>query len=75
MKKQTAVEWFIEEIKKLKILVPEESAIKLGELIVETKEMEKEQIIDFAEEFSMQHTYKGTVKDYYETFNHETTTY
>jgi len=40
----------------------------LGELktiIAQAKELEKQQVINFAEEFSMQHTYKGTVEQYY----------
>jgi hypothetical protein len=73
MKKQTAVEWFFkllfEEHGGFTFEEIEKGNPKLWEAYLQAKEMERGQIIDFAEEFSMQHTYRGTVKDYYnETF-------
>ncbi len=65
--KQTAVEWLIQQLSKEWQLEDRDLY-----LIQQAKEMEKEQIIEFAEEFSMQHTYKGTAKQYYnETFKLE----
>jgi hypothetical protein len=42
---------------------------KNAKILAKNQEIQqlKEQIIDFAEEFSTQHTYKGTTKDYYYT--------
>ena len=64
--KQTAVEWLISELRK-----PYGDA-RINEILEKAKEMEKEQMCEFAEEFSMQHTYRGTVEQYYnETFKSE----
>ena len=64
--KQTAVEWLVDNAEDFfgGLLAPS--------IIEQAKEMEKEQIVDFAEDFSMQHTYKGTAKQYYnKTFKSE----
>jgi hypothetical protein len=65
--KQTAVDWLVSNID-WQLL--KNTSLHYEMIVKKAKEMERERIIDFAEEFSMQHTYKGTVQDYYnETFN------
>jgi hypothetical protein len=44
--KQTAVEWLINEMKCMGIIVPKESSEELLELMFKAKAMEKEQIIN-----------------------------
>jgi predicted nuclease with TOPRIM domain len=47
----------------------QEDKRKNAKLLAKNQEIQqlKEQAIDFAEEFSMQHAYKGTATDYYHT--------
>ena len=62
--KQTAVEFLENQYNSNGKLTPVD--------FYQAKEMEKQQIINFAEEFSMQHTYKGTVEQFYnESFKTE----
>jgi hypothetical protein len=44
--KQTAVEWLVDEMKCIGIIVPKESSEKLLELMFKAKEMEREQIVN-----------------------------
>jgi acetolactate synthase small subunit len=78
--KQTAVEWFYDELKKLikefKLTDMKPSAFDAREikLIEQAKEMEKQQIIDFAVWFNNRDnsykSYTEIVEQYYnETFN------
>ncbi len=71
--KQTTVEWLVKEINKLTGLT-----IQMDEPIIEqAKEMEKEQMIDFADNYELEciHPYKGRLKNpeqyYSETFKSE----
>ena len=77
--KQTAVELFIEQleekgnswenvsIKRIQISIKVEDYLKL---INQAKEMEKEQMCDFATAYTAQDQHKISAKDYYnETFN------
>jgi hypothetical protein len=74
-KKQTAVEW-LEDALSLSLMIRSESMRKftVRKLIEQAKEMEKQQIIDFANNFIDEHTYGDydgsvqtmiTVKQYY----------
>lgn len=46
MKKQSSIEWFFDELKRLNVTVPSESAIELLESYKKTKEMHKQEIIE-----------------------------
>jgi hypothetical protein len=68
--KQTAVEWLLEQWPILEAQLP-------SWLIEQAKEMEKEQMIDFADNYELEciHPYKGRLKNpeqyYNETFKSE----
>jgi len=70
MEKQTAVEWLIEILTKDSVHIP-------NIWIKQAKEMEKEQMIDFADNYELEciHPYKGRLKNpeqyYNETFKSE----
>jgi hypothetical protein len=84
-KKQTAVEWLFEQLINIdrpnytnrRILAISKNSLqekKINELVEQAKEMEKQQIIDFANNFIDEHTYGDydgsvqtmiTVKQYY----------
>jgi hypothetical protein len=65
--KQTAVEWFIKELRKNRIVIP-------MEMEQQAKEMEKEQIVNFADKYDAYIVQGGTLtaEQYYnETFKSE----
>jgi hypothetical protein len=69
MKKQTAVEWLEESISKK---LSSEIDPYFLDLFDQAKEMENYQIIDFAENFSMQDHCKLTAEQYYnETYGED----
>ena len=49
--KQSSIEWFFDELKRLNVTVPSESAIELLESYKKTKQMHKQEIIEACEEF------------------------
>jgi hypothetical protein len=72
--KQTAVEWFVIELKKLNIEVTLEIEKKAVALFEQAKEMDKEQKIAFAENYETK-VHEGMLKSaeqyYKETFKSE----
>jgi len=72
-KQQTAVELLINEISRRMLLIHVETNKPIREVMIlnlnmdldRFKEMEKEQMIDFANEYSAQDQYKISAKDYY----------
>ena len=46
MKKQSSIEWFFDELKRLNVTVPSESAIELLESYKKTKDMHKQEIVE-----------------------------
>ena len=51
MRKQSSIQWFFDELKRLNVTVPSESAIELLESYKKTKEMHKQEIVEFATEY------------------------
>jgi hypothetical protein len=70
-KKQTAVDWLISQLQKTRdyqrvINEANESGTSVRDVIDEAKEMEKEQIIRFAEDFSDELIRRGDLINAYE---------
>jgi hypothetical protein len=74
--KQTALQWFIQQMKYINIIVPKENSDKLLSMMHQAKEMEKEQMKDFFNagvcyewgEFEEQYNFE---QYYNETFNNK----
>jgi adenylate kinase family enzyme len=60
--KQTAVEWLVKELNQKIDFIPLEKWDMIRDIIQQAKEMEKEQMMDFALEYMMQ---SKPVVDYY----------
>jgi hypothetical protein len=73
MEKQTAVDWLFEEMKCMDIIIPKENSEKLLEVMFKAKEMEKQIMLEFADDYGTYLLKGGTMSagTYNETFKSE----
>jgi hypothetical protein len=65
MKKQTAVEWLVNELNQKIDFIPMDKWDMIRDIVQQAKEMEKEQIIKFANDFLFHDDTDLTAEQYY----------